>query len=277
MTGKLLYKIKMLLLPSFVFFFLGLVILLFSCSKEKDLELKNMSYVPPGKFIIGSNEMDTNSLGKEFGLREKKLFENERPARSIHLDSFYIDKFEVTIKDYRLFIVKTGQPPPDNWENPEYLEKRKMHPVSAVSWFDASEYCKWAGKRLPTEEEWEKAARGPNGNKYPWGNDYDDKKANLDMGDTVPGGSMPEDKSFYGVYDMAGNLTEWTSSWYKAYPGSPMESKYFGETYKVVRGGAGSLEGHYNLGSINSRSSFREYYPPGGKGIDVGFRCAKDD
>lgn len=257
-------------------FLSGLAASLPGCSQETVPEIKGMVYIPQGDFIIGSDDIDENSLGKEFGSRDGKFFENEKPVRKINLKGFYIDKFEVTNKDYKPFIVKTEHEPPPNWEDGAYPPDHEMHPVNAISWFDAIEYCTWSGKRLPTEEEWEKAARGPDGNRYPWGKVYDGNKANLDKGDTVPVGSMPEDKSFYGVYDMGGNLTEWTNSWYLPYPNSTLQSRYFGEMYKVVRGGAGSLEGHYSLGSIYARNSFREYYPPSGKGIDVGFRCAKD-
>lgn len=261
-----------------ILLFHGIFIVFLGCSRENITQMeRGMVFVPSGIFIIGSDETDSNALGKEFGLREKRFFENEKPVREIHLNGFYIDKYEVTNVDYKLFIIETDHEPPPNWEDPAYLQEREKHPVNAVSWHDADEYCQWTGKRLPTEEEWEKAARGPNGNKFPWGNEFDESKANLNLGDTVPVGSKPGDKSFYGLYDMGGNLTEWTSSWYKPYPGSPLQSKYFGEIYKVVRGSAGSLEGHYNIGSINSRASYREYYPPSGKGIDVGFRCAKDE
>lgn len=254
----------------------GLVNIFFGCSRDNVSAIKGMVYIPSGTFLIGSDDVDDNSMGKEFGLREGKFFENEKPVRKINLHGFYIDKFEVTNKEYKLFVHKTNHEPPPNWDDGTFLPGREMHPVNAISWFDANQYCQWLKKRLPTEEEWEKAARGPNGNKYPWGNVYEENKANLAAGDTVPVGSLPDDKSYYGVYDMGGNLTEWTSSWYKPYPGSTLQSRYFGEIYKVVRGGTGSLEGHYTLGSINSRNSFREYYPPSGKGIDVGFRCVKD-
>ncbi len=275
---KFLYTYNVLSLPVIFFLTTGIIYFFSGCSRDKTVPgIKGMVHIPAGTFIIGSDDEDTNLLAKDFGAREKKFFENEKPARKINIKGFHIDKYEVTNNDYKLFIFKTGHEPPPNWEDPEYLQAREMHPVSAVSWFDASEYCKWTGKRLPTEEEWEKSARGTNGNKYPWGNNFDVKKANLNKGDTVPVGNVPEDKSFYGVYDMGGNVTEWTDSWYKPYPGSTFQSKYFGEVYKVVKGAAGSLEGHYNMGSINARGSFREYYPPTGKGVDVGFRCAMDE
>ena len=256
----------------FLLFIAGAICL--GCTKENTLGIEGMVFIPPGEFMIGSSEKDTDSLSVEFGAREK-FFENESPPRKIFKKGFYIDKFEVTNKDYKLFISKTNYMIPAKWKGGTYGDGRGLHPVSNVSWFDANSYCKWAGKRLPTEEEWEKAARGPNGNIFPWGNEFSLSKANLNKGDTVPVGSIPEDRSFYGVYDMAGNLKEWTISWYKPYPGSTLKSEYFGEEFKVIRGAAGNIIGHYNLPKIFSRSSYRAFFFLNGKVNDIGFRCAQ--
>lgn len=176
-----------------------IALLLYSCKQGGWPGKEEMIHIPAGKFIIGSNDEDTNQLAKEFGARQKVFFMNERPVRELYLKDFYIDKFEVTNRDYKKFVESTGYPPPPHWKYGTYDQKRKIHSVMRVSWFDADAYCKWLGKRLPVEEEWEKAARGPNGNKYPWGNEFDEKKANLRQGDTVPAGKMANDKSFYGV------------------------------------------------------------------------------
>ena len=251
---------------------LVIIIFLSGCSSE----IEGMVYIPAGKFIIGSDEVDPNALGNEFGVRQGNFFEDERPVRKLHLDGFYIDKFEVTNIDYKLFCGETGYPSPPTWVHGLYIAGQETHPVENTTWFDANEYCKWAGKRLPTEEEWEKAARGPNGNKYPWGQEFDLKKSNFNKGDTVPVGSMPDDKSYYGVYDMGGNVMEWTSSWYEPYPGSTKQLNDYGEQYRILRGGAGTTVGHYVLSKMFSRSSFRHYYLPGGRGNDSGLRCARD-
>ena len=248
---------------------------LFSCSIEKAPQIEGMVYIPSGEFIMGSADVDTEGLGKEFGERKGRYYEDEKPVRKIFLKGFYINKYEVTNMEYKTFVTAAGYPPPPTWVNVMYPNSEANHPVTNVTWFDAYNYCAWAGKRLPTEEEWEKAARGPNGNKYPWGDEYDEKKANLTKGATTAVGSFETDKSYYGVYDMGGNIMEWVDAWYKPYPGSKAENKDFGETSRVLRGDAGSVLGHYSLSKIYARSSSRHYGHTDEAGDDAGIRCAE--
>jgi formylglycine-generating enzyme required for sulfatase activity len=153
------------------------------------------------------------------------------------------------------------------------------YPATGVTWHEARAYCEWRGQRLPSEAEWEKAARGPNGNEFPWGNQWDTSKT--ETGDDseyeegiAPVGAYPQDKSFYGAYDMGGNVFEWVADWYGPYPGSNYQSDNFGQKNKVIRGGGGGI-GHYAV-SYLFRGATRQFTDPEVMGEDVGFRCAKD-
>ncbi len=206
---------------------------------------EDMVHVPGGEFIMGS------SLGEE----------DERPERKVYLKGFYIDRYEVTNAQYRRFVKETGHPAPPHWLVYGYPEDKENHPVVFVSFDDATAYCRWAGKRLPTEEEWEKAARGTDGRIYPWGNEFSRDRANTSLSGivgTTPVGTYTEGKSPYGAYDMAGNVWEWTSSDYD-------------EHSKVVRGGSWGLTHRF------ARTFFRVGYPPETRINNLGFRCAKDE
>jgi formylglycine-generating enzyme required for sulfatase activity len=153
-------------------------------------------------------------------------------------------------------------------------------PVTGVSWFAAKEFCEWRHARLPSEAEWEKAARGANGFEYPWGNEWDPKITNTgddgqwDEG-MAPVGAYPENKSPYGAFDMSGNVWEWVADWYAPYAGSNYESQAFGKQNRVLRGGGGGV-GHYAI-SYFFRAATRQFAEPEMESEDVGFRCVSDE
>jgi len=283
----------------------------------------DMVLIPAGPFIMGSDKEDDSGKQEEYGL-VKPLYLDEHPRRTVELPAYWIDRYEVTNRQYKAFVEARKLREPFAWTQngynllPERLratdleslrwiaaeyfrldidtrrlgreellrlmlaEQRKKDdlPVTGITWAEANRYCHWAGKRLPTEAEWEKAARGTDGREFPWGNDWDAGFANTGDNDEwgesmAPVGYYQDNRSPYGVYDMAGNAWEWVDEWYKPYPGSDyFVSEAFGEKNRVIRGGGGGV-GHYALSEF-FRSAMRGYAPPDSRNADVGFRCARD-
>lgn len=231
--------------------------------------------IPAGPFTLGSSE-DPDA----------------RPRHTAYLESFYIDRYEVTNAQYARFLNATdgladrcaGHICADTrLENPEsHIVSRRghyrveegyaHHPVTNVSWYGAQAYCRYYGGRLPTEAEWEKAARSSDGRTYPWGDSPDPGNLNAGnrIGDTKPIGSYPGGMSPYGVHDLAGNVWEWTADWYEPYPGSSHRSPFYGEKYKVLRGGS------WNHPDRDARVTHRDIAHPARRIHVVGFRCARD-
>ncbi|MCY4553251.1 MAG: TonB family protein [Candidatus Poribacteria bacterium] len=175
-----------------------------------------MALIPAGEFQMGSNDNEAS--------------DDEKPVHTVYVDAFYIDKYEVTVGEYKEFIQATGYPAPD-WSEIAEDSPTDRHPIVHVSWHDAMAYAQWAGKRLPTEAEWEKAARGGLvGQKYTWGNAIDPSKGNYNRnaGGTTVVGSYPPNG--YGVYDMAGNAWEWCLDAYNSdfYTNSPLKNPISG-------------------------------------------------
>lgn len=234
---------------------------------------EGMVYIPEGWFLMGSTEKD-GRIGMAVGV-------DELPQHKVYVKGFYMDRYEVTVEEFKRFLKTTGRSAPRIWTEEEwrrmYPAPEDDHPMNGVSWYDADAYCQWAGKRLPTEEEWEKAARGADGRQWPWGNELNSLKklrANTQeagIGWTTPVGSYPEGGSPYGVYDMAGNVMEWTSSWYQPYPGSTLQREAFGEKYKILKGGAWE-----NSSVPLTRSAYRHAVAPKWDHPGHGFRCAMD-
>jgi formylglycine-generating enzyme required for sulfatase activity len=231
-----------------------------------------MVLIQAGEFIMGNDSGESD----------------EKPAHTVYLDSFYIDKFEVTNKNYNECVQKGNCKEPGDltnyrdeiyFYNPRYSE----YPVIYVDWKMAETYCKWRGTRLPTEAEWEKAARGTDERSYPWGNDSDCRNANfrdhrcLRISDTAPVIDYETGQSVYGVFNMAGNVWEWVADWYS----SSYYSNYAGLTTKtpptgpadgnrrVIRGGG------FNNNFESLRVTNREGRDPTSYASHVGFRCVR--
>jgi formylglycine-generating enzyme required for sulfatase activity len=249
--------------------------------------------VPAGEFTMGSTQ---EQVDQAFASCQEQtnnqcptgIFDDEMPQHQVTLDAYQIMRYEVTNRQYAQ-CVKNGtcqgggleyQDDAGNILNRLNDEAYANHPVVTVSWFQAETYCQWIGARLPTEAEWEKAARGPStgsgdGRTYPWGENIDCSLANYwgkdggCVGDTTPVGSYPVGVSPYGVYDMAGNVWEWTSDWYDIYPGGDRSTFTEVETYRVLRGGAWDYSGN-DVRSVN-----RDNGAPGLINDNVGFRCAR--
>lgn len=243
---------------------------------------KDMVYIPAGEFIMGTDETDPEEKAAEYGIGKPWLVD-EHPAHKVNLPAYYIDKYEVTNARYKKFVDATGHPAPADWENNQIPQGHSLYPVEMVSWQDADAFCRWERKRLPTEAEWEKAARGTDDRIFPWGNQFDPRMTNVGgrMGGTTAVGTYEAGKSPYGVYDLIGNVWEWTADWYLPYPGSSYENKDYGQKYKVIRGNSWPAIGHFppeiqaDVVAHHSTATFRLYFVMDGTVNDVGFRCAK--
>lgn len=234
--------------------------------KTKD----EMVLIPAGEFIMGSDKKT-----------DRLAYRSETPQRRIYLDAFEIGKYEVTALEYLKFVLATNRLPQLDWryDGGNFQETMAHHPIMHVSWYDADAYCRWAGKRLPTEAEWEKAARGTDGRKFPWGNDPATvKRANFDREwdeerTLHPVGTLPAGDSPYGVKDLSGNAREWVQDWYDAeyYKHGPDRNPRGPEKgiVRSIRGGSW----HSPVSDITASARGR-----GGFALQThgtGFRCAR--
>ncbi|NNF00664.1 MAG: SUMF1/EgtB/PvdO family nonheme iron enzyme, partial [Pyrinomonadaceae bacterium] len=193
---------------------------------------KRMALIPASTFEMGTEEAKLQELLKKYKTDRKQLFTVEMPKHTVTLDSYYFDKYEVTNKEFRQFVEKNskwekGRLPEkfdtgkylDHWDGLNYPEGEGDFPVININWYSAMAYCKWLGKRLPTEAEWEYAARGNlKGKEYPWGNDLDTTKANYGASKlerTTKVGSYPANG--YGIYDTSGNVWEYLADAWSEY------------------------------------------------------------
>lgn len=221
-----------------------------------------MVLIPAGEFVMGDDNHNPN----------------EKPAHKVTLPDYYIDKFEVTNEQYKKFCTDMKRKCPTNpWWDEKYFDQANM-PVVGVDFEDASAYAAWANKRLPTEEEWEKAASwGPaetTKRTWPWGNSSEGGRATLGAEHTTAVGANPNGVSAYGVHDMAGNVLEWVNAHYQPYAGNTATDPNFGAANRVVRGG------HFRSQAEDARTARRIYVPPKFTAAEekqrtwlIGFRC----
>ncbi|MDR4509077.1 MAG: formylglycine-generating enzyme family protein [Candidatus Brocadiaceae bacterium] len=284
----------------------------------------NMIIIPEGPFYMGSTKQDIEKLLDLDRNVEMARFENEVPQRKVSLSAYLIDKYPVTNAEYKNFIDSGGYLKKELWsedgwsyllkENPLegdglncfFKTEEQDCPVVNVSWYEADAFARWAGKRLPTEAEWEKAARGTDGRIYPWGNEFEISRLNCSeakIEKPTPVTKYPQGQSVYGCFDMAGNVWEWTADWYDSHyyqnapnkdpqgPAVAEDDPYFGRPEevgvsiyelkpspsgkklmecKVLRGGSWN-----GSGIIHIRCSNRDYDEPAYKNDTIGFRCAR--
>ncbi len=258
--------------------------------KPKDGAVNSLP--PPDMALIPAGEF-------EMGDCSARAIQNRCPVHTVDLEAFYIDQYPATVEQYRAFLDATGYRPPDWNRVAGYFPITEQSPMIYVTWHDAMAFAAWAGKRLPTEAEWEKAARGGlKGKIYPWGNSIDETKANYNNnlwngrvdgegrhGTTTPVGSYPPNN--FGLYDMAGNVWEWCLDEYQEqfYLDSPernpiaggksvteiVESCEYVRTLRVLRGGSWGIALYNNLVELAARF----YYYPTFPNVYTGFRCVK--
>ena len=217
-----------------------------------------MILIPEGEFTLG---IRPDGEITQF-ISDMTLSLNAQPAQKIYLHAFFIDQYEITYGAFHNFKPKL-----------EYPVKNTKEPIRGVSWYEADAYCLSQGKRLPTEIEWEKAARGTDERLFVWGSEFNQEYANFGK-QVQPIGLTSEDTSTYNLVDMNGNVSEWTANWYQPYPNSKFKDKLYGENVKVLRGGSFHKMEHGFMKEF-AMLPYRNFAPPNDRFWDTGFRCAK--
>ncbi len=244
-------------------------------------DLDALMLIPASEFKMGSDRARTS--------------DQNRPQFTVALSDYQIDKYPTTNIQYARFVAEAGYRPPLDWRDGRMPMDKELHPVTMVSWYDAYNYCSWAGKRLPSEAEWEKAARGVDARRWPWGERMDTKRLNTyySVGSTTPVTQFPEGASPYGVMDMAGNVFEWLDDDFESYANSDAPAELFkgkvgvvntpadramkvvdlvgvDAKYKVLRGGS------WKSDPFSTTTYHRNYSWPHYASDFFGFRCAAD-
>jgi len=244
-------------------------------SEEQWRDLGWMVTVPAGVFTMGSDDPRTNDENK--------------PAHLMRMPAYKIDKYLVTQAEYARFVAAEHYRPPLNWDEGRIVAGMALHPVTMISWYNARDYCAWAGKRLPTEAEWEKAARGTDARRWPWGDEMNPDNLNTyyKVRHTSAVNEYPQGASPYGVMDMAGNVQQWVADQFAPYPGTGAKSDVFEPkaldpnyqrgsdekevlVYRVMRGGS------WKSDPLSTTSYHRNYALPNYASDFFGFRCAMD-
>lgn len=250
-------------------------------SPEQWAEVDTMITIPGGAFKMGSDRVRTSA--------------QNRPQHEVSLPAYRIDKFPVTNAQYARFVAEADYRAPLDWELGRIPQGLELHPVTMVSWYDASNYCTWAGKRLPREAEWEKAARGADARRWPWGEQMEPSRLNTyySVGATTEVTEYPQGASPYGVMDMAGNVFEWLENDFLPYAGTDAAAEIFqgkvpvastpadramkvvdlvgvDAKYKVLRGGS------WKSDPFSTTTYHRNYSWPHYASDFFGFRCAAD-
>lgn len=244
-------------------------------------ELGKMVLIPSGEFVMGT-DLD-------------RADEANKPAHKVTLPDYYIDKYLVTNAQYLRFVAASDHRPPLDWEHGQIPPGKALHPVTMVSWYDARAYCAWAGKRMPKEAEWEKAARGTDSRRWPWGNSMDVSRVNTyyNRGSTNEVTAIPSGASPYGLFDMAGNVSQWVEDDFLPYAGSSADNTIFFAKKTVANSAADrtmkvvDLEqtdvrfkvrrgGSWKSDPFSTSSYHRNFSLPHYASDFFGFRCAKD-
>jgi len=238
-------------------------------SREQFEQLDSMVRIEAGSFLMGTNL--------------ERADEQDKPQHKVMLPTFYIDKYLVTNAQYARFVAATQHRPPLNWQDGRIPQGELLLPVTMVSWNDAAAYAAWAGKRLPHETEYEKAGRGTDGRRWPWGDKMDPARLNTyyNVGSASAVTAYPKGASVFGVYDLSGNVAEWTADDLQPYEGSTASWVTFGANaaagkaapslpYKVLRGGS------WKGDPFSTSLYHRDYALPDHATDFYGFRCASD-
>ena len=222
----------------------------------------DMVLIPAGPFLMGNNN---DFYDNDF---------DEQPRHVVDLPPFFMSIYPVTNQDYKAFIDATGHRHPRYWsDSGEIPVGKEKHPVTGVNSFDATAFATWKGHRLPTEQEWEKASRGTEGLRWPWGNHFEISKVNVGQRSTTPVGTYPQGCNEYGLCDISGNVWEWTTTWYAPYPDAPPNRailRFLNDQFLSVHGGS------YGSDMGSARGADRGIKKPEELGPSLGFRTVMD-